>query len=65
MYQKLLKRTTAYCFVFFIIAMTGMFYYDANKIIVIADSAATGGEIQELKTQYLLLMKSNDTGKSE
>lgn len=65
MYQKLLKRTTAYCFVFFIIAMTGMFYYDANKIIVIADSAATGGEIQELKTQYLLLMKSNDTGKNQ
>ena len=65
MYQKLLKRTTLYCFVFFIIAMAGMFYFDANKIIVIADSATTTGEIKELKTQYQLLMKNNDTGKNQ
>ena len=65
MYQKLLKRTTIYCFVFFIIAMAGMFYFDANKIIVIADSATTTGEIKELKTQYQLLMKNNDTGKNQ
>lgn len=70
MYQKLLKRTTIYCFVFFIIAMAGMFYYDANKIIVIADSSAVNvGNDDEtgngLSTQYQLLMKSNDSGKSQ
>ena len=70
MYQKLLKRTTLYCFAFFIIAMTGMFYFDANKIIVIADSsAATPGTKNEagdeFATQYQLLMKSNNTGKNE
>lgn len=65
MYQKLLKRTTIYCFVFFIIAMAGMFYFDANKIIVIADSATTTGEIKELKTQYQLLMKNNENGKNQ
>lgn len=67
MYQKLLKRTTIYCFVFFIIAMAGMFYYDANKIIVIADSSAvnTGNtdEEKEFTTQYQLLMKSDASGK--
>lgn len=65
MYQKLLKRTTIYCFVFFIIAMAGMFYFDANKIIVIADSATTTGEIKELKTQYQLLMKNNENSKNQ
>ena len=70
MYQKLLKRTTIYCFVFFIIAMAGMFYYDANKIIVIADTSAvnTGNDVMMdngLATQYQLLMKSNDSGKSQ
>ena len=69
MYQKLLKRTTIYCFVFFIIAIVGMFYYDANKIIVIADSATSvpGSEMETEKgfaTQYQLLMKSSNTGKN-
>lgn len=68
MYQKLLKRTTLYCFVFFIIAMAGMFYFDANKIIVIADSSVNlsmpeGESQEELKTQYQLLLKSNNEGK--
>ena len=69
MYQKLLKRTTIYCIVFFIIAMSGMFYYDANKIIVIADSSAvnTGnaGEENRFSTQYQLLMKSDASRKSQ
>lgn len=70
MYQKLLKRTTIYCFVFFIIAMTGMFYYDANKIIVIADSSASvpsseGVTDSGFITQYQLLMKSNNTGRNQ
>ena len=70
MYQKLLKRTTIYCFVFFIIAMTGMFYFDANKIIVIADSSesapnAEGVTDEEFKTQYQLLMNSNNTNKNQ
>ncbi len=70
MYQKLLKRTTIYCFVFFIIAMTGMFYYDANKIIVIADSSASvqsneGVTDSGFVTQYQLLMKSNNTGRNQ
>lgn len=68
MYQKLLKRTTIYCFVFFIIAMAGMFYYDANKIIVIADSSAitagNDGEENVFLTQYQLLMKSDVSGKN-
>lgn len=68
MYQKLLKRTTIYCFVFFIIAMAGMFYYDANKIIVIADSSAitagNDGEENGFSTQYQLLMKSDVSGKN-
>lgn len=70
MYQKLLKRTTIYCFVFFIIAMAGMFYYDANKIIVIADSSAiTSGSDSEVEngfsTQYQLLMESNSIGRNQ
>ena len=70
MYQKLLKRTTILCFVFFIIAMTGMFYYDANKIIVIADSSASvpgneGATDAEFITQYQLLMKSNNTVRNQ
>ena len=68
MYQKLLKRTTIYCFVFFIIAMAGMFYYDANKIIVIADSSAitagNDGEENGFSTQYQLLMKSDVSEKN-
>lgn len=60
MYQKMLRRTTLYCFVFFMIAMTGMFYFDANKIIVIADSAATTGDMKEQTTQYQLLLKNSD-----
>ncbi|MBQ8039610.1 MAG: N-acetylmuramoyl-L-alanine amidase [Lachnospiraceae bacterium] len=70
MYQKLLKRTTIYCFVFFIIAMAGMFYYDANKIIVIADTDASvpgseGVADSGFMTQYQLLMKSNNTGRNQ
>lgn len=70
MYQKLLKRTTIYCFVFFVIAMIGMFYYDANKIIVIADSSAVssvgeGGNDAGYVTQYQLLMESSDNGKNQ
>ncbi len=70
MYQKLLKRTTIYCFVFFIVAMTGMFYYDANKIIVIADSSAVSsagdGESEDgFAVQYQLLMESVDNGKKQ
>ena len=70
MYQKLLKRTTIYCFVFFIIAMTGMFYYDANKIIVIADSSAVSssgdGENENgFTTQYQLLMESSGDEKKQ
>lgn len=70
MYQKLLKRTTLYCFAFFIIAMSGMFYFDANKVIVIADSSATTTKVEieedtEYRTQYQLLLKSNNTGKNQ
>ena len=70
MYQKLLKRTTIYCFVFFIIAMIGMFYYDANKIIVIADSSAVtaASESESEKgfiTQYQLLMESKNIGRNQ
>ncbi len=70
MYQKLLKRTTIYCFVFFVIAMIGMFYYDANKIIVIADSSAVSsvgedGNNTGYVTQYQLLMESSDNGKNQ
>ena len=70
MYQKLLKRTTIYCFVFFVIAITGMFYYDANKIIVIADSStvsanSNGDSKAGLSTQYQLLMESNNNGKNQ
>lgn len=64
MHQRLLKNTTIYCFVFFIIAMVGMLYFDANKIIVIADSSESRSnsdlEIKDnLLTQYQLLMKNS------
>lgn len=63
MHQKLLKNTTIYCFVFFIIAMLGMIYFDANKIIVIADSSeslsSSDLEMKDnLMTQYQLLMEN-------
>lgn len=66
MHQNLLKRTTIYCFVFFIIAMVGMCYFDANKIIVIADSgegtAKPESEVtEELQTQYQLLMEDDNS----
>ncbi len=69
MYQKLLKRTTLYCFVFFIIAMVGMCYFDANKIIVIADSSATTPNNDtesddEFATQFQLLMESDNTSQN-
>lgn len=64
MQQTLLKRTTIYCVVFFLIAMAGMCYFDANKIIVIADSGEgtkkkETEEAQELHTQYRLLLKED------
>ncbi len=64
--QRLLKSTTVYCFIFFIIAVTGMFYYDANKIIVIADSSNNGSNqeldaVNSLQTQYSLVMENNKT----
>ena len=70
MYQNLLKRTTIYCLVFFIIAMAGMVYFDANKIIVIADSStvSTNGEHGDnsgVKTQYQLLLKNTDGNKKQ
>lgn len=66
MHQTLMKRTTIYCFVFFIIAMVGMCYFDANKIIVIADSGEgttkPETEITEnLHTQYQLLLKDDNS----
>lgn len=66
MYQTLMKRTTIYCFVFFIIAMVGMCYFDANKIIVIADSGegTTKPETEmteNLQTQYQLLLKDDNS----
>ena len=70
MHQRLLKRTTIYCFVFFIIAMAGMLYFDANKIIVIADSSESTlkleSEMKEnLQTQYQLLLKSETSGRNQ
>lgn len=66
MHQNLLKKTTIYCFVFFVIAMVGMCYFDANKIIVIADSgegaAKPDNEVrEELQTQYQLLMEDDNS----
>ncbi len=69
MHQKLLKKTTIYCFVFFVIAMVGMFYFDAKKVIVIANSdegvTKPDSEMTEnLQTQYQLLMQ-NDTSNAK
>ena len=66
MYQNLLKRTTIYCFVFFIMAMVGMCYFDANKIIVIADSGEGTSKpenevLGKLETQYQLLMEDDNS----
>lgn len=63
-YQNLLKKTTIYCFVFFIIAVVGMLYYDANKVIVIAnadDSIVQADSDTEkiLQTQYPVLMEKD------
>ncbi|MDE6389366.1 MAG: N-acetylmuramoyl-L-alanine amidase [Lachnospiraceae bacterium] len=38
-YDKLMKRTAAYCLIFVVTAMSAMLYYCANKIIVVADVA--------------------------
>ena len=66
MYQNLLKRTTIYCFVFFVMAMVGMCYFDANKIIVIADSGEGTSKpenevLGKLETQYQLLMEDDNS----
>ncbi len=66
MYQNLLKRTTAYCFVFFVMAMVGMCYFDANKVIVITDSGEGTSKpenevAEELQTQYQLLLEDDNS----
>lgn len=70
MHQNFLKKTTIYCFVFFIIAMAGMLYFDANKVIVIAASgegiSKPDSEMTEnLQTQYQLLLKNDNSGKNQ
>lgn len=72
MQQKLMKRTAIYCFCFFILAMTGMLYYDATKIIVIADAGTDMGSgtgedpemvIHQIDTQYQLLFGKSKESK--
>lgn len=69
MYQNLLKKTTIYCFIFFVIAVSGMLYFDANKVIIIANAeegtVKPDLEMEEnFQTQYQLLMKNDSDTKN-